>query len=125
MLTCLLFCLTESVCVPILRSDDNCSFPKVGVPQSPSLLPSYDDVVDVGSPDEPRYKVRAYAGPMSPQEVCTTCTYDSWRKFFDETSRIVTGLQKHVKIRLEFCLPVDKKSFIWPPKNGEFKVRSM
>ena len=57
------------MCVPILRSDDNCFYPKVGTPQSPNFLGNYESVVDVGSPDEPRYKVRAYAGPMSPQEV--------------------------------------------------------
>ena len=63
-------CPTETVCVPILRSDDNCASPKVGTPWSPSVHGNHEDVLDGGGPGEPRYKVRAYAGPMSPQEVC-------------------------------------------------------
>ena len=63
-------CPAESVCVPILRSDDNCAFPKVGTPWSPNFFENYEDVLDAGSPGELKYKVHAYAGPMSPQEVC-------------------------------------------------------
>lgn len=59
----------ETVCVPILRSDDNCSCPKVGTPWSTSVFENFEDVVDAKRPNEPRYKVSAYAGPMSPQEV--------------------------------------------------------
>ena len=63
---------TESVCVPILRSDDNCSSPKIGSPWSPNIDDgNYEDVVKSAGPDEPRYRIRAYAGPMSPQEVST------------------------------------------------------
>ena len=70
LMSCLFFPPTESVCVPILRSDDNCSTPKIGTLWSPGLHENNKDVVDAGDPGDPRYKVRAYAGPMSPQEVC-------------------------------------------------------
>ena len=61
------FLTTENVFVPILRAEDNCSFPKLGAP-SPDLVIS-GHIVDRSSPEDPQYKISAYAGPMSPQEV--------------------------------------------------------
>lgn len=60
---------TENVFVPILRSEDNCSTPKVGTPWSPCFHGDLEEVARQDTFGEMKYKVSAFAGPMSPQEV--------------------------------------------------------
>ncbi|KAG7159625.1 Ankyrin repeat and LEM domain-containing protein 2-like 2 [Homarus americanus] len=72
--------LGEQYYVPLLRDDDLCLLPQVGNPWSPNfdsptspvtkdqLLMTYHSPVSPASPISPSFKVRGFAGPMSPTQ---------------------------------------------------------
>eukprot|EP00079_Xenopus_tropicalis_P014272 XP_004910629.1 PREDICTED: ankyrin repeat and LEM domain-containing protein 2 isoform X1 [Xenopus tropicalis] len=53
--------------VPLLRAEDNSSFPVIGAPWSPEQ-PDLIQTRFSGSPKDPLLAVRAFAGPMSPSK---------------------------------------------------------
>ncbi|XP_075073027.1 ankyrin repeat and LEM domain-containing protein 2 [Mixophyes fleayi] len=54
--------------VPLLRAEDNSSFPIIGVPWSPEQPDILSQPRYSGSPKDPLLAVRAFAGPMSPSK---------------------------------------------------------
>ena len=60
---------SDTVFVPLLRSEDNTTAPIIGEPWSPGS-DSYLSYQIPSSPRDPIYKVKALAGPMSPSKVC-------------------------------------------------------
>ncbi|KAG8597350.1 hypothetical protein GDO81_002260 [Engystomops pustulosus] len=54
--------------VPLLRAEDNSSFPVIGVPWSPEQPDILSQPRYYGSPKDPLLAVRAFAGPMSPSK---------------------------------------------------------
>ncbi|XP_075131307.1 ankyrin repeat and LEM domain-containing protein 2 isoform X2 [Leptodactylus fuscus] len=54
--------------VPLLRAEDNSSFPVIGVPWSPEQPDILSQPRYCGSPKDPLLAVRAFAGPMSPSK---------------------------------------------------------
>ncbi|XP_018413127.1 PREDICTED: ankyrin repeat and LEM domain-containing protein 2 isoform X2 [Nanorana parkeri] len=60
-------CLKGHFYVPLLRAEDNSSFPIIGVPWSPEQ-PDFSQSKYSVSPKDPLLAVRAFAGPMSPSK---------------------------------------------------------
>ncbi|XP_063820775.1 ankyrin repeat and LEM domain-containing protein 2 isoform X2 [Pseudophryne corroboree] len=54
--------------VPLLRAEDNSSFPVIGIPWSPEQPDILSQPRYCGSPKDPLLAVRAFAGPMSPSK---------------------------------------------------------
>ncbi|KAG9487542.1 hypothetical protein GDO78_007409 [Eleutherodactylus coqui] len=54
--------------VPLLRAEDNSSFPIIGVPWSPEQPDILSQPRYFGSPKDPLLAVKAFAGPMSPSK---------------------------------------------------------
>lgn len=61
-------CLKGHYYVPLLRAEDNSSFPIIGVPWSPEQPDMLSQPKYCVSPKDPLLAVRAFAGPMSPSK---------------------------------------------------------
>ncbi|XP_044131527.1 ankyrin repeat and LEM domain-containing protein 2 isoform X2 [Bufo gargarizans] len=61
-------CLKGYFYVPLLRAEDNSSFPVIGAPWSPEQPDIISQPRHYGSPKDPLLAVRAFAGPMSPSK---------------------------------------------------------
>ncbi|XP_075688756.1 ankyrin repeat and LEM domain-containing protein 2 isoform X2 [Rhinoderma darwinii] len=84
-------CLKGHFYVPLLRAEDNSSFPVIGAPWSPEQTDSLSQPRYCGSPKDPLLAVRAFAGPMSPSKA------DDFRRIWKTPPRDRAGLFHNVR----------------------------
>ncbi|XP_056388794.1 ankyrin repeat and LEM domain-containing protein 2 isoform X2 [Hyla sarda] len=77
--------------VPLLRAEDNSSFPVIGVPWSPEQPDILSQPRYFGSPKDPLLTVRAFAGPMSPSKA------DDFRRIWKTPPRDRAGFFHNVR----------------------------
>lgn len=77
--------------VPLLRAEDNSSFPVIGVPWSPEQPDIFSQPRFCGSPKDPLLAVKAFAGPMSPSKA------EDFRRIWKTPPRDRAGLIHHVR----------------------------
>ncbi|XP_069817160.1 ankyrin repeat and LEM domain-containing protein 2 isoform X2 [Dendropsophus ebraccatus] len=84
-------CLKGHFYVPLLRAEDNSSFPVIGVPWSPEQTDIHSQPRYFGSPKDPLLAVRAFAGPMSPSKA------EDFRRIWKTPPRDRAGLFHNVR----------------------------
>ncbi|XP_073531954.1 ankyrin repeat and LEM domain-containing protein 2 isoform X2 [Phyllobates terribilis] len=77
--------------VPLLRAEDNSSFPVIGIPWSPEQPDILSQPRYCGSPKDPLLAVKAFAGPMSPSKA------EDFRRIWKTPPRNRAGLFHNVR----------------------------
>ncbi|XP_069612200.1 ankyrin repeat and LEM domain-containing protein 2 isoform X1 [Ranitomeya imitator] len=77
--------------VPLLRAEDNSSFPIIGTPWSPEQPDILSQPRYCGSPKDPLLAVKAFAGPMSPSKA------EDFRRIWKTPPRNRAGLFHNVR----------------------------
>ncbi|KAM4808173.1 ankyrin repeat and LEM domain-containing protein 2 isoform 1-T1 [Rhinophrynus dorsalis] len=77
--------------VPLLRAEDNSSFPVIGAPWSPEQPDFLSQPRFCGSPKDPLLAVKAFAGPMSPSKA------EDFRRIWKTPPRDRAGFYHNVR----------------------------